>query len=240
MAIRPLFELIQSNGEMAKDVTCYAGDALVKSPYTGLCIVANRANVATAYNSGTGAFSHNAYNFVGFAADDHVRTGATMILPDPVGSTVVSSDGATFTASNNGFYAVAKRALGDFMDELVTNVTDPTSGSTGYQGPRRGIGVYTSPSGQFVTDRFTAAAKTATATTDADATVTFLPGDYLTFGSSSGATLSNVGKLIQVDRGQEAVDGVIIGRVDKYDSSAGLLYFTQFQASNKAAWTARS
>lgn len=239
MAIRPLFELIQSNFEMAASVTCLAGDALVRNPYTGLCVVADRALAETAFN-GTTTFPHDAGFFVGFAADDHARTGATMILPDPVGSTVVSSDGSTFTASNNGFYAVAKRALGDFMDELVTNVSDPTSGSTGFQGPRRGIGVFTSPSGQFVTDRFTAAAKTSTATADQDAAVTFLPGDYLTFGSASGATASNVGKLIQVDRGQEAVDGVIIGRVDKYDSSAGLLYFTQFQASNKAAWTARS
>ena len=221
MAIRPLFELIQSNGEMAKDVTCHAGDALVKSPYTGLCIVANRANVATAYNSGTGAFSHNAYTFVGFAADDHVRTGATMILPDPVGSTVVSSDGSTFTASNNGFYAVAKRALGDWMDELVTNVTNPTAGSTGYEGPRRGIGIYTSPSGEFVTDRFVAVI-TASASTDDTNPYTFLPGDLLTFGAGA-----NAGKLVAIDRANPTY-GEPIARVTKYDSTAGLLYFTQY------------
>lgn len=234
MAIRPLFELIQSNFEMAASVTCLAGDALVRSPYTGLCIVANRALSVTAYNSGTGAFGHDSGTFAGFAADDHARTGATMILPDPVGSTVVSSDGATFTASNNGFYAVAKRALGDFMDELVTNVTDPTSGTTGYQGPRRGIGVYTSPSGQFVTDRFVAVI-TATNTTDDSTPYTFLVGDFLTFGAGA-----NAGKLVAADPAALGTDPIIVGKVDKYDSSAGLLYFTQLQAIDKAAMTVRS
>lgn len=234
MAIRPLFELIQSNFDMAASVTCLAGDALVRSPYTGLCIVANRALSVTAYNSGTGAFGHDSGTFVGFAADDHARTGATMILPDPVGSTVVSSDGATFTASNNGFYAVAKRALGDFVDELVTNVTDPTSGSTGYQGPRRGIGVYTSPSGQFVTDRFVAVI-TATNTTDDTTPYTFLVGDFLTFGAGA-----NAGKLVVADPTALGTDPIIVGKVDKYDSSAGLLYFTQLQAIDKAAMTVRS
>jgi len=229
-------ELIQGNFEMSKSVTCLAGDCLVRSPYTSLCIIADRALSVTAYNSGTGAFSHDGYNFVGFAADDHARTGATMILPDPVGSTVVSSDGSTFTASNNGFYAVAKRALGDFMDELVTNVSDPTSGSTGYQGPRRGIGVYTSPSGQFVTDRFVAVI-TATNTTDDTSPYTFLPGDLLTFGS---ATQGNSGKLVAIDPAALATDGIAVGRVDKYDATAGLLYFTQLQAVDKAAMTNRS
>jgi hypothetical protein len=225
MAIRPLFELIQGNFEMSKSVTCLAGDALVRSPYTGLCIVADRSLVATAYNSGTGAFSHTAHTFVGFAADDHARTGATMILPDPVGSTVVSSDGSTFTASNNGFYAVAKRALGDFVDELVTNVSDPTSGSTGYQGPRRGIGVYTSPSGQFVTDRFVAVITTAASTDDTNP-YTFLPGDYLTFGATA-----NAGKLVAIDRANPTF-GEPVAKVDKYDATAGLLYFTQIGAIN--------
>lgn len=236
MAIRPLFELIQSNFEMPASVTCLAGDAMMRNPYTGLLLPANRALAATAYN-GT-AFTHDAHNFVGFAADDHARTGATMILPDPVGSTVVSSDGATFTASNNGFYAVAKRALGDFMDELVTNVTDPTSGSTGYQGPRRGIAVYTSPSGQFVTDRFVAA-NTTSLTTDntvfTTTAATFLPGDLLTFGAGA-----NAGKLIAIDPTQLSVDGIAIARVDKYDSSAGLLYFTQIAATSPTALVDRS
>jgi len=234
MAIRPLQELIQGNFEMSKSVTCLAGDCLVRSPYTGLCIVADRALSVTAYNSGTGAFGHDSGTFVGFAADDHARTGATMILPDPVGSTVVSSDGSTFTASNNGFYAVAKRALGDYMDELVTNVTDPTSGSTGYQGPRRGIGVFTSPSGQFVTDRFVAVI-TATKTTDDTTPYTFLPGDFLTFGAGA-----NAGKLVAVDPTQLAVDGIPVARCDKYDATAGLLYFTQLQAIDNLALTNRS
>lgn len=234
MAIRPLQELIQDNFEMGASVTCLAGDALVRSPYTGLCLVADRSLSVTAWNSGTGAFGHDSGTFVGFAADDHARTGATMILPDPVGSTVVSSDGATFTANNNGFYSVAKRALGDYMDELVTNVTDPTSGSSGYQGPRRGIGVFTSPSARFVTNRFVAVI-TATNTTDDSTPYTFLPGDFLTFGASA-----NAGKLVAADPAALGTDPIIVGRVDRYDSTAGLLYFTQLQAIDKAAMTVRS
>ena len=59
-----------------------------------------------------------------------------------------------FVANNNGFYVVSKRAIGDFLAENVNGVTNPTAGSSGYEGPRRGVGVFNSPGGQFVTDRW--------------------------------------------------------------------------------------
>ena len=148
-----------------------------------------------------------------------------MILADPVGSSYTDASGA-FVANNNGFYLVSKRAIGDFLAENVNGVTNPTSGSSGYEGPRRGVGVFNTPGGQFVTDRFAA---TASSSVSADGgTWTPAVGDLLTVAAASG----NAGKLVQLDpaAGGFGVDGIAVGRVDSYDSATGLIYFTQLGA----------
>ena len=126
--------------------------------------------------------------------------------------------------NNNGFYLVSKRAIGDFLAENVNGVTNPTSGSSGYEGPRRGVGVFNTPGGQFVTDRFAA---TASSTVSSDGgTWTPAIGDLLTVAAASG----NAGKLVQLDPAAVQTDGIAVGRVDSYDSATGLLYFTQLSA----------
>ena len=213
MAIRALNTAIVANYPTASTASFLSGDALM---------IGTDGNVSAAYRA-AGTFDTLAEQrgrFVGFSADDTARTGNTMILADPVGSSYTDSSG-NFVANNNGFYVVSKRAIGDFLAENVNGVTNPTAGSSGYEGPRRGVGVFNTPGGQFVTDRFAA---TASSAVNADGG-TWSPaiGDLLTIAAASG----NAGKLVQLDPAQPAVDGIVVGRVDSYDSAAGLLYFTQ-------------
>lgn len=213
MAIRALNTAIVANYPTASTASFLAGDALM---------IGTDGNVSAAYRA-AGTFDSLAEQrgrFVGFSADDTARTGNTMILADPVGSSYTDSNG-NIVANNNGFYVVSKRAIGDFLAENVNGVTNPTAGSSGYEGPRRGVGVFNTPGGQFVTDRW---AGTASSSVNSDGG-TWSPaiGDLLTIAAASG----NAGKLVQLDPAQPAVDGIVVGRVDSYDSASGLLYFTQ-------------
>ena len=216
MAIRALNTAIVANYPTASTASFYAGDALM---------IGADGNVSAAYRSlGTfDSLGEQLGRFVGFSADDTARTSNTMILADPVGSSYTDATGA-FVANNNGFYLVSKRAIGDFLAENVNGVTNPTSGSSGYEGPRRGVGVFNTPGGQFVTDRFAA---TASSTVSSDGG-TWAPaiGDLLTVAAASG----NAGKLVQLDPAAIQTDGIAVGRVDSYDSATGLLYFTQLSA----------
>jgi hypothetical protein len=213
MAIKALNSAIVANYPTAASASFLAGDALMIVPSTGFVTAAFRSAI------GFSTIAEQMGRFVGFSADDTARTGNTMILADPVGSSYTDSSGV-LQANNNGFYVVSKRAIGDFLAENVTGVTNPTAGSSGYEGPRRGVGVFNTPGGQFVTDRYAAIAST-NINFDGAAAYTLLPGDLLTVASSS----AQAGKLIKLDdRGN---DGAIVGRVDSLDSASGLLYFTQ-------------
>ncbi len=209
MAIRALNSLVVANYDTASTASWLAGAALVRDySNAGRVVIGTR----TALGSSTG--------FVGFSADDTARTGNTMILADPVGSSYVDSSGV-LQANNNGFYVVSKRAIGDFLAENVNGVTNPTAGSSGYEGPRRGVGVFNSPGAQFITDRFSLTAASSAAQTDGGSAWSPAPGDLMTIAAASG----NAGKLVKL--GTPGTDGLIVGRVDSYDSAAGLLYFTQ-------------
>ncbi len=212
MAIRALNTLVVANYNTAASASFLAGDALMISTTDG--------TVSAGYRAATGftTIAQQLGRFVGFSADDTARTGNTMILADPVGSSYTDSTGA-LVANNNGFYVVSKRAIGDFLAENVNGVTNPTAGSSGYEGPRRGVGVFNSPGGQFVTDRWSGVASTSL-TSDGG---TWNPaiGDLLTIAAASGSA----GKLVQLDPAATG-DGIVVGRVDSYDSAAGLLYFT--------------
>jgi hypothetical protein len=213
MAIKALNSAIVANYPTASSASFLAGDALMIVPSTGFVSAAFRSAI------GFSTLPQQMGRFVGFSADDTARTGNTMILADPVGSSYTDSSGV-LQANNNGFYVVSKRAIGDFLAENVNGVTNPTAGSSGYEGPRRGVGVFNTPGGQFITDRFASLAST-TVTADDSAAYTFIPGDLLTVAASS----ANAGKLVKLD--DRGTDGPIVGRVDSYDSASGLLYFTQ-------------
>ena len=210
MAIKELINVFPFNYPVAKATTFYAGMVLARGT-DGNVVVANRATVA---HQSAGAI-------VGLAADDKASTGVTFIQSDPVGSSYVDSSGV-LQAANNGWFVGAKRGLADnaAFDETVTGVTDLTSGSTGYQGPRRGVGVYQAP-GQFVTDQFVNfATNDSNSTSTADTAYTaWGPNDLLTYATGA----SNAGKLVKVSGTQY---GIVVAKVDRYDSAAGLLYIT--------------
>lgn len=224
MAIRALNSVVVGNYDTDKNTLIHAGDALMINS-SGLVQPAFRnTTVFDTRQEQLGAW-------VGFASDDTYRTGNTMILNDPVGSSYVDSSNV-LQAANNGFYAVAKRAIGDFQAENVNTVTNPTAGSSGYEGPRRGIGVYNTPGGQFVTDRF-ALTTSLNATNDSGTLTQFTPGELLTVAAAIG----NSGLLVRLNSaefngagGVGNTQGIAVGRVDKWDAGAQLLYFTQLSA----------
>ena len=107
MAIRALNSTIVANYDTAAAASWLAGAALVRDySNAGRVVIGTRS----ALGSSTG--------FVGFSSDDTARTGNTMIIADPVGSSYTDASG-NFQANNNGFYAVSKRAIGDFLAENV-------------------------------------------------------------------------------------------------------------------------
>jgi len=207
MAIRALNSVIVANYDTLATASWQAGACLAINSSTGNVELATRASGADTLNFAT---------FVGFSSDDTARSGNTMILADPVGSNYIDGSGV-FQSNNNGFYVAAKRAIGDFQSEIVNGVTNLSAQSSGYEGPRRGVGVYNTPGGQFVTDQFTLSISDG-ANSDGGGTWTPAPGDACTFAAAG------TGKLVKL--ATMGTHGPMVARVDKYDSAAGLLYIT--------------
>lgn len=213
MAIKELINVFPFNYSVAKNTVFYAGMVLARGT-DGLVLKANRATVA----------HQSSAAIVGLSADDKAATGVTFIQADPVGSTYVDGSG-NVVAANNGWFVGAKRGLGDnaAFDETVTGVTDLTSGSTGYQGPRRGVGVFQAP-GQFVVDANAVAnfqTNDASSTNVADSAYTsWAVNDLLTYGAGD-----NAGKLVKV-QSSATNQGAVVAKLDRYDSAAGLWYIT--------------
>ena len=213
MAIRALNSVIVANYNTAASASWQAGACLMINA-SGLVQKADRSD--TLFDT----LVEQTGRFVGFSSDDTARTGNTMILADPVGSNYIDGSGV-FQSNNNGFYVGAKRAIGDFQSEIVNGVTNLSAQTSGYEGPRRGVGVYNTPGAQFVTDQYVEDL-TTTVSADGGTYVTFAPGDLLVPGASA-----NAGKLVKLDAAAYGTDGIVVGRVDSFDSAAGLLYFTQ-------------
>lgn len=213
MAIRALNSVIVANYNTAATASWQAGACLMIGS-DGLVLKADRS--AAAFDT----LVEQTGKFVGFSADDTARSGNTMILADPVGANYLDASGA-FQSGNNGFYVGAKRAIGDFQSEIVNGVTNLSAQSSGFEGPRRGVGVFNTPGGQFVTDQYVEDL-TTTVSADGGTYATFAPGDLLVPGASA-----NAGKLVKLDASAYGTDGIVVGRVDSFDSAAGLLYFTQ-------------
>jgi len=213
MAIRALNSVIVANYNTAASASWQAGACLMINA-SGLVQKADRSD--TLFDT----LVEQTGRFVGFSSDDTARTGNTMILADPVGSNYIDGSGV-FQSNNNGFYVGAKRAIGDFQSEIVNGVTNLSAQTSGYEGPRRGVGVYNTPGAQFVTDQYVEDL-TTTVSADGGTYATFAPGDLLVPGASA-----NAGKLVKLDAAAYGTDGIVVGRVDSFDAAAGLLYFTQ-------------
>ena len=223
MAIRALNSVVVANYETSATASWSSGAVLCRTTTGNQAALAARVVLANGSIGCTGGV-------IGFSADDTARTGNTMILADPVGASFVDANGV-LQANNNGFYVVSKRAIGDFQAENVNGLTNPTAGSSGYEGPRRGVGVFNTPSGQFITDMFLTGTGSSTSTGIADGgTATYVPGTLLTVANNGS------GKLVELNGAPAGPFGngagtacslPIVGVVDRYDSAAGLLYFTQ-------------
>jgi hypothetical protein len=154
--------------------------------------------------------------FLGFAASDHDLSGNTLIVPDVIGSSYLDINNR-FINNQNLEYSVPKRALMDLQDTAVSNfynLSDPNVVS------KRGIGVYNTPGDYFVTDQFVPVLHGDYGADGSQDTIS--PGDLLTFGGGS-----NAGKLVKVNINSFGSDIVVIGSVDRYVPSTGLLYFKQ-------------
>ena len=223
MAIRALNSVVVANYDTTSTGSWSAGVGLQRSSTAGQVQIAIRALLP---NSTTGVGFTN--GFVGFSADDTARSGNTMILADPVGASYVDASGV-LQANNNGFYVVSKRAIGDFQAENVNGLTNPTAGSTGYEGPRRGVGVFNTPGGQFITDQFkTGTGSSVSAIATDGGTATYTPGSLLTIAvDGSGKLVELNGLAVGIGNSVFGLTVPSVGVVDRYDSAAGLLYFTQ-------------
>ena len=208
MAIRTILTVIAQNHDALATASFHAGSVLARSATGGTAGKVRPADRAT----------DTVTEYVGIAADDTARQGNTMIIADSVGSTYLDPSTGEFIANNNALYAAPKRAIGDFQSEHVNGVTNLTAGATGFEGPRRGVGVYTSQGAQFVVDQFAAVATTG-ATTDDTTPLTFAINDVLTFGVGANAGLF-------VKRAS-STHGPAVAKVDKYDATSKLLYITQ-------------
>lgn len=193
MAVKVLQSSVVANYEVTASNTFHAG--------WGLILDTTNSNFTV---RGPSTDEVTVWNFAGVALGDHLTTGNTFIQNDPVGSSVVSADGLTFTSYANGFFVGTKRAIGDYQDEtaaVVTNLTDtsPT--------PHRGIGCLRAPGSQFVTDMYVTSG-------------TYTPGAFCYVGDTDSAT-ADEGKATSANSG-----GDKLYRADYLDSTAGLLYLT--------------
>ena len=272
MALRTLQSIVATNYNNLTSDPVLAGDIVAFNTGSQYAAGVNPGLVARACRGYNTSGSTNTAStapvgvflraqIVGVCADDALGVnpaGETpfMINNDPAGSNFVN--GSIFQSYTAGFYVGAKRAIGDYKDESISIVANLTQGVPIYD--QRGVSVYTSPSTQFVTDRFVlatanAASADATGWTNAGSQGTGAPlsGDLLTVGGNNTATINSYafspsaptvsaytggsttnanlsGLLISAGTYANAATVAnyvpIVGRVDFYDSGAGLLYWT--------------
>jgi len=266
MALRTLQAVVATNYSKLSSDPILAGDIVAFNYGSTNTAGVNPAPVARAarYN-GAGTVSsippvvYSRGQIVGVCGDDALGTNPsgvtpTMINNDPAGSNFVN--GSTFQSYTAGFYVGPKRTIADFKDESVDVVTNLTAGIPTYSS--RGVTVYSTPSTQFVTDRFAlltaaAAGVDVAGWTGTTGSSTPAPGDLLTVGgnqnissaaatangnypsaptaTSAAASTNNAGLLVSATNlltlnNNNLYQVPLVGRVDFYDSGAGLLYWT--------------
>ena len=208
MAIYPLQNIHTVNYPTAVSDEFEAGMALVLNA-SGIAVKADRSNIL--FNSVYEQIS----KFIGFASGNH-QYSISGIFNDPVGSNYTDINN-NFIENINGLYAAPKRSIAEFRDENISNTYNflyPSSSNI------RGIGVYNLQGEVYATDQFVRV-ESSFIDSDGSTTISFNPGDLLTFGAGT-----NAGKLVKVDTSIYGPAVVVIGVVDRYDSAANILYFT--------------
>ena len=184
-----------------------AGMALVLNS-NGVAVKADRSSIS--YNS----MSEQLAKFIGFASGNHQFTNSG-IFCDPVGSNYLDSNN-NFSENANGLYAAPKRSIAEFRDENISNTYNFLNSA---KSNIRGVGVYSLQGEIFATDQF-ASVESSFLDADGTSTISFNPGDLLTFGAGV-----NAGKLVKVDVSEFAPTVLAIGVVEKYDPGSNILNF---------------
>jgi len=209
MAIYPYYSTTTINKDVLTASSFKAGMALIMDS-NGRAIKADSQQLISV------SVTEKYARFLGFAASDHDLSGNTLIVPDVIGSSYLDANNR-FVNNQNLEYSVPKRALMDLQDTAISNfynASDPNIVS------RRGIGVYNTPGDYFITDQFLPVLHGDYGVDGSQDTI--LPGDLLTFGGGL-----NAGKLVKVNVNSFGPDVLVVGVVEKYIVSTGLLHFRQ-------------
>jgi hypothetical protein len=154
---------------------------------------------------------------LGLAAGDANLAGNTIIVQDTAGNNYLDEN-KNFVNASNAEYLSIRRQLLDNADETVNEYYNMNFSPIP---KRRGIGVYSLNGDIFATDQFKAVLHGDYGIDSTD-TISFSPGDLLTFGGGV-----NAGKLVKVNKNSFGPDVVVMGIVEKYNSNTGLLFFRQ-------------
>ena len=161
--------------------------------------------------------SQKQLSIIGIAAGDSNVSGNTIIVPDYIGSNYLDAN-SNFISISDREYVSVKRQLLDYADETVNDYYNINYSP---KPKRRGIGIYPLSGDTFATDQFSPVLH-GDYGLDNTSIISFLPGDLLTFGGGI-----NAGKLVKVNQNSLGPEVLVVGIVDRYNLSTGLLYFRQ-------------
>ena len=209
MAIYPLLTSSIINVDVLKSSSFKAGMILVKDSN-------NRAIKADSQLLSGLSSREKLGRILGFSASDH-DINNTIIIPDLIGSSYVDASNQVVYNSNVE-YSVPKRGLLDLQDETISKFYNPSDTTITGQ---KGVGVYNAPGDIFITDQFVPVLH-GDYGFDNVTLVSINPGDLLTIGGGV-----NAGKLVKVNVDSFGPDVLVVGIVEKYIVSTGLLHFRQ-------------
>ena len=209
MAIYPLLTSSIINVDVLKASSFKAGMVLVKDSNNRAIKADNQLLSGLSTREKLG-------RILGFSASDH-DINNTIIIPDLIGSSYVDSSNQVVYNSNVE-YSVPKRGLLDLQDETISKFYNPSDTTITGQ---KGVGVYNAPGDIFITDQFVPVLH-GDYGVDGSSSDTINPGDLLTFGGGI-----NAGKLVKVNVNSLGPDVLVVGVVEKYIVSTGLLYLRQ-------------
>ena len=161
--------------------------------------------------------SQKQLSIIGIAAGDSNVSGNTIIVPDYIGSNYLDAN-SNFISISDREYVSVKRQLLDYADETVNDYYNINYSP---KPKRRGIGIYPLSGDTFATDQFSPVLH-GDYGLDNTSIISFLPGDLLTFGGGI-----NAGKLVKINQNSLGPEVLVVGIVDRYNLSTGLLYFRQ-------------
>ena len=194
-------------------------DAVVGSPFkSGMILMTNSAGKVVPADSQaliSKTINEKQIAIIGVAAGDYNISGNTIIVPDYIGSNYLDSNSNFVSASDREFLSIRRQLL-DYADETVNEYYNINYSPKPF---RTGIGVYSLSGESFITDQFSPVLH-GDYGLDSNVIQSLNPGDLLTFGGGI-----NAGKLVKINTNSFGPDVLVVGIVDRYNVSTGLLYF---------------